>query len=203
MNLFDGRIPIIAILRGVKPDEAIEICEALVSEGIQIIEVPLNSPSPFVTIKSLIDHFNNDIVLGAGTVLHPDHVDQLNAIGAKLMVTPNLNPAVLTAALSYDMIAAPGIYTPSEAFAAYDIGARYIKLFPAAGLGLSYLKNIQAVLPKDLGVIAVGGVDEHNIAMWINGGAIGVGAATSIYKADDTPRIVAKKARALIRGLEG
>ena len=202
MSLLGFKNPIIAILRGIKPEEAIDICEALVSEGVEIIEVPLNSPDPFVSIKKLVDHFGNKILLGAGTVLQPAQVTALADTGAKLMVTPNFDPEVVEAALQHKLIAAPGVYTPSEAFAAYKAGVKCIKLFPGGRLGLPYLEDIQAVLPPDLDVVIVGGVDAANVGAWISGGAAGVGAGSSIYMPGDTPAIAANKAKALVKGLQ-
>lgn len=202
MSLFGYKNPIIAILRGVKPDEAIDICEALVSEGVEIIEIPLNSPDPFVSIKKLVAHFGDKILLGAGTVLQAAQVKTLADTGAKLMVTPNFDPDVVRAALALGLITAPGVYTPSEALAAYKSGVKCIKLFPGGRLGLPYLKDIQAVLPLDLDVVIVGGVDANNIGSWIAAGAAGIGAGSSIYKPGDTPQIAANKAKILVHGLQ-
>lgn len=202
MSLLGHRYPIIAILRGVKPAEAVDICEALVEQGVTIIEVPLNSPTPFVTIKKLVEHFGNNILLGAGTVLQVDQVSQLAATGAKLMVTPNFDAEVVSAALAHDLITAPGVFTPSEAFAAYKAGVKCIKLFPGGCLGLPYLKDLQAVLPPNLDVVIVGGVNATNIGNWIGAGAAGVGVGSSIYKPGDTPKIAAQKAKALIENIQ-
>ena len=202
MSLLGYQNPIVAILRGIKTDEAIDICEALVEEGVEIIEVPLNSPTPFDTINKLVAHFGDKILLGAGTVLQPEQVDKLAATGAKLMVTPNFDPDVVQAALKHKLIAAPGVYTPSEAFAAYKAGVKCIKLFPGGRLGVPYLKDIQAVLPTDLDVVIVGGVDASNIADWIDAGAAGIGAASSIYKPGDTAEIASAKAKALVAALQ-
>lgn len=201
MKMFQCDVPIIAILRGIQSDEAIKICEVLVNEGIQIIEVPLNSPTPFKTIKMLVDHFGDKILLGAGTVLSVSHIRELHKTGAKLMVSPNFDSEVVESALDCDLIAAPGVYSPSEAFAAYKAGVRTIKLFPAGGLGVAYLKDLQAVLPDDLDVVVVGGVNSKNISSWLDSGAAGIGAASSIYKPGDTPEVVALKARALVAEL--
>lgn len=201
MSLLGYKNPIIAILRGIKTEESIDICEALVEAGVEIIEVPLNSPDPLVTIEKLVTHFGDKILLGAGTVLEPIQVDKLAATGAKLMVTPNFDPDVVATALSHGLITAPGVYTPSEAFSAYKAGVKCIKLFPGGRLGVAYLKDIQAVLPKDLDVVIVGGVDSTNIKSWVTAGAAGVGAASSIYKPGDTPEIVASKAKLLVDNL--
>lgn len=201
MSLFGYKHPIIAILRGIKPDEVIAVCEALVREGIEIIEVPLNSPQPFVSIKNLVDHFGDTIVSGAGTVLGVDQVNSLASCGAKLMVTPNFDADVVKAALGHNLVVAPGVYTPSEAFAAYKAGAKCIKLFPGGRLGIPYLKDLQAVLPEDLDVVIVGGVDASNIKGWIDAGAAGVGVGSSIYKPGDTAQVAGHKAKALIDAL--
>ena len=202
MSLFGYDVPIIAILRGVKTHEAIDICEALVYQGIKIIEVPLNSPAPFTTIERLVEHFGDNILLGAGTVLSKAEVGRLVETGAKLMVSPNFDPEVVREGIDRGLIVAPGVYSPSEAFAASKAGAKSIKLFPAGGLGVSYLRDLKAVLPKDLKTIAVGGVNQHNIKEWLESGASGIGAASSIYTPGDSANIVSKKAQALVSALK-
>lgn len=203
MKLFDIDVPIIAILRGIQTGEAIDIAEALLSTGVNIIEVPLNSPAPFDTIDVLVKHFGDRAIFGAGTVLHVEQVERLASTGAKLMVAPNFDAQVVKKALSLGLVTVPGVYTPSEVFAAYNAGVQTVKLFPASGLGLRYLSDIQAVLPSDLQVVAVGGVEASNIKAWIEGGASGVGAASSIYKPGNTPHQVAQKAKALVCALKG
>jgi len=202
MSLFGYSNPIIAILREVETHEAIEICEALVAAGIEIIEVPLNSPQPFRTIKTLVEHFGDTIMLGAGTVLTVDEVESLAATGARLMVSPNFDADVVRRGVELGLIAAPGVYTPSEIFAAYKAGARTVKLFPGGGLGISYLKDLNAVVPTDLGIVIVGGVNGDNIKTWLEHGAAGVGAASSIYKRGDSKTVVAEKAAILVSALD-
>lgn len=201
MSLFGFKNPIVAILRGITPDESIDICQAIIDQGVEIIEVPLNSPTPFKTIEKLVNHFDDKVLLGAGTVLESRQVQSLVEIGAKLIVTPNYDQDVVKASLDNEMLVAPGVYTPSEIFAAYKAGVRCVKLFPGGRLGIPYFKDVQAVLPEDLDVVIVGGVNSSNIRDWISAGVSGVGVGSAIYKPGDSTQVVADKARALIKSL--
>ena len=196
--LRDGAPPVVAILRGIRPDEAVPVATALVDAGIRLIEVPLNSPDPFASIAALQQALGQDALFGAGTVLDIDAVDALAATGARLMVTPNTNPAVIARAVDAGLSPMPGFVTPSEAFQAIAAGARRIKLFPAVALGPDYLKAIREVLPRDVQIWAVGGTGAANIAAWIAAGAEGIGVGGALYRPGDSAATVGDRARALV-----
>ena len=193
--------PLVAILRGIEPYEALAIGTALVEAGVRMIEVPLNSPDPFASIAALQAEFGGTALIGAGTVLDLAAVEQLAATGARLMVTPNTNPAVIARGAELGLEPMPGFVTPTEAFAAITAGARRIKLFPATVQGPSYLKALREVLPKSCGVWAVGGIGTDNAPEWIVAGAEGVAAGGSVYKPGMTAAEVGERARALIAAL--
>jgi len=193
------RCPIVAILRGIKPEEVIGICTALEEQGIAIVEVPLNSPDPLRSIEMLAATFGDRMLVGAGTLTDPKQVAEVAAAGGKLIVTPHADVAVVRAAKSAGLIAAPGFCNPTEAFALLQAGADVLKLFPAEVFGIPMLKALHAVLPGTAGILPVGGVDPTNIAQWLDAGAIGVGAASSIYKPGDDVRAVERKAKLLVQ----
>ena len=180
--------PIVAILRGVKPDEVVAIAKALVDAGIRAIEVPLNSPEPLESIRRL----------AARTVLTPQAVDDVAAAGGKLIVTPNTDPEVIARAVALGLTAMPGFATPSEAFAAVKAGAKALKLYPASSFGPSHIKAVKDVLPKDILVYAVGGVGAANLEPWLKAGVAGIGVGGELYRPGDTPEQVGHKATALI-----
>lgn len=155
--------PIVAILRGVTPDEVVAIAGALVEAGIRAIEVPLNSPDPLESIRRLCDAYGDIALCGAGTVLSPQAVEDVAAVGGKLIVTPNTDPEVIARAVALGLTAMPGFATPSEAFAAVKAGARALKLYPASSFGPSHIKAVKDVLPKHILVYAVGGVGAANL----------------------------------------
>lgn len=191
--------PLIAILRGIRPDEAEAHAEALVAAGITVIEVPLNSPEPFDSIARLLRRCGARARIGAGTVLDEGAVARLAAMGAGIVVSPDANPAVIAAARAVGMEAWPGVMTPTEAFAAIRAGATGLKLFPASLVGPAGLAAIRAVLPPDLPVYAVGGAGPENFGAWIAAGASGFGLGTALYRpgqpvgdtADAAGRVVA------------
>jgi 2-dehydro-3-deoxyphosphogalactonate aldolase len=193
--------PLVAILRGIQPLESLAIGAALVEAGVRMIEVPLNSPDPFASIAVLQAEFGGTALIGAGTVLDLAAVEQLAATGARLMVTPNTDPAVIARGVALGLEAMPGFLTPTEAFAGLAAGARRIKLFPATAQGPSYLKALREVLPKSCGVWAVGGVSADNAREWIVAGAEGVAAGGSVYKPGMTAAEVGTRARALVAAL--
>lgn len=203
MGLTDwlARNPLVAILRGVTPEEVEAISEALVTEGIAIIEVPLNSPRPYHSIQRLAQAFGDRALIGAGTVIDPDDCPRLESIGCRLIVTPHADPLVVRAAKAGGMLAVPGFFTPGEAFALLKAGADGLKLFPAEGASPAMLKALRAVLPKDVPVLPVGGIEAGNLAPWRAAGAAGFGIGSAIYKPGDRPAMVAAKARALIAAL--
>lgn len=196
--LGDGAPPIVAILRGIRPDEAVAVAGVLVKAGIRIIEVPCNSPDPFNSIKLIQDAFGDAAMIGAGTVLDLPAVEALAATGAKIMVTPNTNPAVIAHGVALGLEPMPGFVTPSEAFQAIAAGARRIKLFPAVALGPNYLKAIREVLPRDIRVWGVGGTGADNIGEWLAAGAEGIGVGGALYRPGDSVDSIGFKADALV-----
>lgn len=195
------RCGLIAILRGVRPDEVLDIAAALEAEGIAIVEVPLNSPSPIEFIRRLADACGDRLLIGAGTVMTPAQVGEIAAAGGKLIVTPHANPDIVHAAKSHDLIAVPGFFTPAEAFAMLAAGADALKLFPAEAASPAVLRSLRAVLPPKTAVLPVGGIDASNLSAWLDAGAAGFGIGSSIYRAGDMPQAVAAKARTLVRAL--
>ncbi|WP_050523216.1 2-dehydro-3-deoxy-6-phosphogalactonate aldolase [Pseudorhodobacter wandonensis] len=189
---------LVAILRGVTPQEALAVGQALVDAGINRIEVPMNSPEPLESIAALQAAFGGVAKIGAGTVLQVEQVAQVAATGAKLIVSPNCNPAVIRAAKAAGMESFPGVMTPTEAFAAIEAGADVLKLFPGELVGPVGLRAMKAVLPRDMPLYAVGGVTPENMADWLAAGATGFGIGSSIYKPGDSAQVVAGKAQALV-----
>jgi 2-dehydro-3-deoxyphosphogalactonate aldolase len=190
--------PIVAILRGVKPDEILDIAAALVEAGIGAIEVPMNSPDPLVSIGKLCAAFGDKALCGAGTVLSPEAVDQVAGVGGKLIVTPNTDPAVIAHAVGLGLTAMPGFATPSEAFAAVKAGARSLKLFPAGTFGPGHIKAVRDVLPKDVSVYAVGGVGAANLKPWIEAGVAGIGVGGELYRPGYSAQDVSQRAKTLV-----
>jgi 2-dehydro-3-deoxyphosphogalactonate aldolase len=191
------RCPLVAILRGLTPDEAIGMGEALVGNGIPVLEVPLNSPEPIESIRRLVTYFGDRALVGAGTVTDPADVARIAAAGGRLIVTPHADPAVTLAAKQHGMIAVPGFFTPTEAFALLSAGADGLKLFPAEAASPGVLKAMLAVLPKGTPILPVGGIGTGNMAPWRAAGAAGFGIASALFKPGDAPDTVAARARAL------
>lgn len=189
-----GALPVIAILRGLAPEQALEIGAALVDAGIRAIEVPLNSPRPLESIALLARAFGERALVGAGTVLDPATVAPLAEAGARLLVAPNCDPAVIGAGIARGMDVLPGVLTPGEAFAAVAAGARRLKLFPASSVPVSHLGALKDVLPPATGIWAVGGVDPGNAARWIEAGAQGVAVGGCVYRPGCTASDVAARA---------
>ena len=188
--------PLIAILRGVRPDEAEAIGDALVEGGVRIIEVPLNSPDPLDSIARLSARFEGRALIGAGTVLRVDQIDPIRAAGGRLIVSPSTNPGVIAATVAAGMVSCPGYFTPSEAFAALDAGAHALKLFPAEAASPAVVRAQRAVLPKELRLIVVGGIGPDTMAPWFAAGADGFGLGSGIYRPGHTPVETLAKARA-------
>ena len=193
--------PIIAILRGLRPEEAESIGVALIDAGISIIEVPLNSPEPFESIRRLGHSFGKKALIGAGTVTRIEDVSRLRDAGGKLMVAPNTDVRVISAAKAAGLIAVPGVATPTEAFLALEAGADGLKLFPAETLGPISLRAWRAVLPVDCLLIPVGGVDETTIAEWQKAGAGAFGVGSALFEPGATAEAVNKRTRRLLASL--
>jgi len=183
--------PIVAILRGVRPDEAVAVTEALVAEGIRIIEVPLNSPEPLSSIERLAKSF----------VLRTEEVAAVAASGGQLIVSPNTDTAVIAASKAKGLVSSPGFQTPTEAFAAIAAGADVLKYFPGEAATPTIIKALSAVIPKSVPMLIVGGVAADSIGRWTSSPVAGFGIGGSLYKVGDTPAAVAGKARAFVAAL--
>jgi 2-dehydro-3-deoxyphosphogalactonate aldolase len=189
--------PLIAILRGIRPDEILDVAQALVEAGIRGIEVPLNSPEPLVSIQRLTEKYGGECVCGAGTVLKPEQVDAVARAGGKLIVTPNVNPAVIRRSAELGLHTVPGFATATEAFAALDAGATALKLFPASTYGVQHLKALRAVLPP-IKVFAVGGIGVRTMPEWIEAGVDGIAFGSEIYAANRSAAEVSTRAKAIV-----
>ncbi|UWF68699.1 MULTISPECIES: 2-dehydro-3-deoxy-6-phosphogalactonate aldolase [unclassified Brucella] len=177
------RYPLVAILRGIRPEETEAIVSALIETGFEAIEIPLNSPDPFTSIEKAAKLAPKNVLIGAGTVLSVDDVDRLNDVGGRLLVSPNVEPEVIRRAGSHGMVTMPGVFTPTEAFSAIRAGASALKFFPASVLGAEGIKAVCAVLPKDIPVGAVGGVSQSDFATYAAAGVTCFGLGSSLYKA--------------------
>lgn len=185
---------IIAILRGISPTEAAAAAHALVDAGITTIEVPLNSPEPFESIKAMVEAVGERAVIGAGTVLSVDDVNRVALAGGTLVVSPNMDPRVIHATKTANMQSWPGVMTPTECFAALKNGADGLKIFPGALLGPAGLKAIRAVLPEGTQIYAVGGAGPDNFADWFAASADGFGIGSALYTPGMSTDEIAKRA---------
>ena len=193
---------LVAILRGIRPDESEGIIETLIDSGFELIEVPLNSPDPFVSIERLCKRFGKDCWIGAGTVLTPSDCARVADIGGRLMVSPNVDVDVLTMAQALKMVTMPGVFSPTEAFLALRCGASALKFFPASVLGPSGIAAQLAVLPKETVVGAVGGVSDKNLAGYVAAGVRAFGLGSSLYRPGMTAAEVRDTARASVRAYD-
>lgn len=175
-------MPIIAILRGVRPDEVVDIGRAVFDAGIRVIEVPLNSPSPFQSIELLHQAMARRCIIGCGTLTQTTDIEKVADAGGRIVVTPNTNEKVITKCIEAGLTPVPGWATPSDALAAYAAGARHLKLFPATTYGVDHLQAVRAILPTDVSLLAVGGIDTGNVESWRQAGAQGFGIGSDIYQ---------------------
>ena len=191
-------MPLFAVLRGIKPEEALPVADALMEAGFRIIEVPLNSPDPFASIASLVAHCPADVAIGAGTVLEAAEVDRLADTGATLAVSPNTDPAVIERVRALGLAPVPGCLTPTEVLAAVAHGATTLKIFPATRMGAAYLKDIRAVLPMGIRLVPLGGVSRATMSEFHAHGADGFGFGTNLYTPGRSAAEVGAAARELV-----
>jgi len=196
--IFSGHRPLIAILRGITPDEAEPVLETLIEAGIGLIEVPLNSPDPFTSIRTMVEKAGGRARVGAGTVLSVEDVHRVAAAGGHLIVSPNRNDAVIHATRAAGLDSYPGVFTATEALGALAAGADALKFFPADVLGPAGIRAIAAILPRGTPLLAVGGVDAGNIPTWLEAGIAGFGIGSSLYKPGMTAAVVGAKAREMV-----
>jgi 2-dehydro-3-deoxyphosphogalactonate aldolase len=197
-DLYFAECPLVAIIRGVTPDDAEATATAIFEGGIRIIEVPLNSPRPFDSIEIIATALGDRALIGAGTVLNTDDVQRVQAVGGRLIVAPNMNEEVIRATADAGMVSSPGVFTPTEAFAAIAAGAHALKLFPAEAASPAVVKAQKAVLPKGFPLIVVGGVRVDNVAEWLDAGADGFGLGSGLYKPGQDAQLTLEQARAFV-----
>lgn len=193
-----AQLPLIAILRGLTPAEAPAIGQALVSSGFALIEVPLNSPAPLQSIAVLTQQFPQTLI-GAGTVLKVQQVQEVHAAGGRLIVSPNFNPALVEQALALGMVVLPGVATPTEAFGALHAGAHGLKLFPAEMITPATVKALRAVLPQAAALLPVGGITPSNMAGYLAAGASGFGLGSALYAPGRSAEQVQTQALAFVQ----
>lgn len=193
--------PLIAILRGVRPDEVVAIGEELVAAGFTLIEVPMNSPDPLDSVARLVAALGGRAMIGAGTVLTVDQVAAMHDAGGRMVISPNTNSDVIRASVAAGLVSLPGIATPSEALAALDAGATALKLFPAEAASPVVLKAMRAILPSELPILPVGGIVPEGMAPWRQAGAAGFGLGSALYKPGLTAGEVGERARAFVAAL--
>ena len=194
--------PLIAILRGLKPENASPVSGVLIDAGFRIIEVPLNSPSPIESISKISREYREKAVVGAGTVLTVDEVEAVADAGGRLIVSPNMNPDVGRAAIQLGLYWCPGVMTPTEAFAALEIGASVLKFFPAEMIPPSAISAMRAVLPKHAALAVVGGINSDNMKSYFDAGANWFGLGSALFKPDYSFDDIAKRACEFVRAVK-
>jgi 2-dehydro-3-deoxyphosphogalactonate aldolase len=192
------QLPVVAILRGVTPARVEKVAEAIFTAGIRAIEVPLNSPDPFQSIERLAKRFGAEALTGAGTVTSAAEVDRVADAGGRLAVSPHTDAAVIRRAVEKGLHPMPGVMTPSEAYAAFNAGARDLKLFPATSLGIGHLKAMLVILPPAVNIYAVGGVNPSNMKEWRAAGAAGFGLGSDLFKPNYDDAEIARRAKAAV-----
>lgn len=200
-HAFD-RFPLVAILRGITPDEVEAVGDVLVGAGFTLIEVPLNSPDPLVSIERLARHLEGVAMVGAGTVLSTDQVSSVANAGGRMIVSPNTNPDVIAASVSASLASLPGCWTATEAFAALQAGAHALKFFPAEAMSPAVVKALAAVLPPAVPKLVVGGITPETMQPWVAAGAAGFGLGSALYRPGDTAEKVAINARAFATAVD-
>ncbi|NIY49575.1 2-dehydro-3-deoxy-6-phosphogalactonate aldolase [Cedecea colo] len=191
--------PLVAILRGIYPHEASDHVGSLIKEGFRYIEIPLNSPNWQQSIPQMVEHYGSQACIGAGTVLQIEQVDFLAQAGAKLVVTPNTNPAVIRRAVDAGMLVCAGCATASEAFTALEAGAQWLKIFPSSAFGPAYISALKAVLPSSVPVLAVGGVTPENLGEYLRAGCAGAGLGSDLYRAGQSVETTRAQARRFMK----
>ena len=192
------KLPLVAILRGLKPEEALAVGQAIVSAGFHILEVPLNSPEPLRSIQILAEAFPNALV-GAGTVTTAQQVRDIKAAGGQLIISPHLDDNVVCESVNLGLIALPGVATPTEAFRAIALGAHGLKLFPAEMISPAVVKSMRAVLPSHIRLIPVGGIGSHNMADYRKSGASGFGIGSALFAPGKSASAVGESAAAFVQ----
>tara|TARA_Y100000991_G_scaffold52223_1_gene38051 strand:- start:857 stop:1498 length:642 start_codon:yes stop_codon:yes gene_type:complete len=201
-HIFKSRRPLIAILRGITPLEAESVSEVLIESGINIIEVPLNSPKPFETIARMVEFHGDKGIFGAGTVLTEDEVLKVADVGGKIIVSPNSNPSIIKKTKELNLYSFPGVFTPTECFQALDAGADALKFFPASLLKAKNFKAISSVLPKNIISIAVGGINENKFNKWLEVNITGFGLGSNLYKPGMLVEEVKLKANQIVKSYD-
>ena len=195
----NSQMPLIAILRGITPAESVAVSDALFEAGITIMEVTLNSPDAYESIRLIHQKHGDNIILGAGTVLTVDQVIKVKEAGGTLIISPNMNPDVIMETKKQGILSIPGCYTPTESFKALEMGADMIKIFPADTLGVKYINAIKAVLPKGTMICPTGGVDEHTIPNFVKADVTSMGLGSALYKAGKSPKDVCASAKIFVQ----
>ncbi|QQN36410.1 MULTISPECIES: 2-dehydro-3-deoxy-6-phosphogalactonate aldolase [Rahnella] len=196
---WNTELPLIAILRGITPQDVQAHVTALLEAGFDAVEIPLNSPDWQRSISETVKEFGHRALIGAGTVLQPAQVDELNTMGSRLVVTPNIQPEVIRRAVGYGMTVCSGCATATEAFNALDAGAQALKIFPSNAFGPDYIKALKAVLPPEIPVFAVGGITPENLHLYLNAGCIGAGLGSDLYRAGQSVERTAQQANAFVK----
>lgn len=196
--LWPTALPLVAILRGIAPDEAVAHASMLLDAGFDCIEVPTNSPDWAASVSAIVAHAGERALVGAGTVLTEDHLTALQAAGGRMVVSPNTDTELVIRAVARAMFVLPGAMTASEVFAAWRAGAHAVKLFPAGPLGTSYVRALRAVLPPQLALLAVGGINPGNLADYLQAGCTGAGLGSELYRPGQTPQDTSVRARAFV-----
>ena len=197
-SLWPTDLPLVAILRGITPDEAVTHASALLDAGFDCIEVPTNSPDWAASVRAIAAYAGDRALVGAGTVLSDDHLAALHAAGGRMAVSPHTDTELVARAVARSMFVLPGAMTASEVFSAWRAGAHAVKLFPAASLGCDYVRALRAVLPSQLALLAVGGIHPGNLADYLQAGCTGAGLGGDLYRPGQSPQDTGVRARAFV-----